>query len=67
MLHLSYDGGFKLNCKDKTYDQWDTCLSDGRKYFVLEADFAAHLRMADASSQSLSNRVSLKFAACIVS
>jgi hypothetical protein len=59
MLHLSYDGGFKLNRKDKTYDRWDTCLSDGRKYFVLEADFAAHLTIADSSSKSLSNRVGL--------
>ncbi|QRV89654.1 hypothetical protein RhiJN_17672 [Ceratobasidium sp. AG-Ba] len=33
-FHISYDGSFQLYRKNKVYDKWDICLTDGRKYFV---------------------------------
>lgn len=47
--HLSYDGSFQLVRKNKAYDKWDTCLSEGRKYFVDRTDFSQHLALADAT------------------
>ncbi|QRV73877.1 hypothetical protein RhiJN_01891 [Ceratobasidium sp. AG-Ba] len=41
--HLSYDGSFQLYRKNKTYDKWDICLSNGRKYFVQEDGFKKYL------------------------
>ncbi|KAG8725098.1 hypothetical protein FRC09_008776 [Ceratobasidium sp. 395] len=32
--HISFDGSFYLYCKKKAFNAWDTCLSDGRKYFA---------------------------------
>ncbi|KAG9092599.1 hypothetical protein FS749_015599 [Ceratobasidium sp. UAMH 11750] len=37
--HVSIDGSFQLYRKNKSYDAWDICLSDGRKYFLESAVF----------------------------
>lgn len=57
MLQLNYDGSFQMNRKNKPYDQWDTCLSSSRQYFVKSEDFQAHLSANDPSSISQSTKV----------
>ncbi|KAG8705264.1 hypothetical protein FRC11_009183, partial [Ceratobasidium sp. 423] len=40
---LSYDGSFQLIRKNKAFDQFDTCLSDGLLYWVQQAYYRDHL------------------------
>lgn len=49
-LNLAYDGNFKSNRKDKPVDPWDTCLSDGRKYFVSQEQFNAFINKVVSSA-----------------
>jgi hypothetical protein len=58
MLHTSFDGSFQLFRKDKIYDRWDTCLTDGCKYFIESKEF----NLEAAPSQG-STRIS-SFAIC---
>ncbi|KAG8795084.1 hypothetical protein FRC12_018127 [Ceratobasidium sp. 428] len=37
--HISFDGSFQAYRKDKPADEWDTCLTDGRQYFLDIASF----------------------------
>ncbi|KAG9097442.1 hypothetical protein FS749_006276 [Ceratobasidium sp. UAMH 11750] len=55
MFHISYDGSFQLYCKSKSYDKWDLCLSDGRKYF---ADSEAYTRFLSTINASQSKETS---------
>ncbi|KAF8594266.1 hypothetical protein BDV93DRAFT_459337 [Ceratobasidium sp. AG-I] len=57
VLHLAYDGNFHLVRKDKEFDKWDICLSDGRKYFVDVQSFKEHLQLNDNQTGSQSNKV----------
>lgn len=57
VLHLAYDGNFHLVCKDKEFDKWDICLSDGRKYFVDVKGFKEHLTVNDDMASNQSNKV----------
>ncbi|KAF8598255.1 hypothetical protein BDV93DRAFT_534391 [Ceratobasidium sp. AG-I] len=41
--HISYDGNFQLVRKNKAFDDWDICLSEGKKYFGDRDAFQAHL------------------------
>lgn len=59
VFNISYDGSFQLFRKSKAYNQWDVCLSEGRKYFVHREEFAKHLARADKARNSLSTRVGL--------
>lgn len=43
MQHVSYDGNFQLVRKNKAYDSWDICLTEGRMYFGDRDRFTAHL------------------------
>ena len=43
--------------KNKEYDRYDTCLSEGRKYFVVREEFKEHLEEADTHEPALSNKV----------
>lgn len=51
---LSYDGSFQLVRKNKAFDQYDTCLSDGMKYWVDCQGYKDYLtaRQDDAYKQS---------------
>ncbi|KDN33781.1 hypothetical protein RSAG8_13130, partial [Rhizoctonia solani AG-8 WAC10335] len=40
---ISYDGSFQLTRKNKAFDQYDTCTSDGLLYWVQQESYAAHL------------------------
>lgn len=57
-MHLAYDGNFHLVRKDKEFDKWDVCLSDGRKYFVSQDSFKRHLQQPETEGTERSNRVS---------
>ncbi|KAG8768494.1 hypothetical protein FRC12_005517 [Ceratobasidium sp. 428] len=39
--HISFDGLFQAYRKDKPLDNWDTCLTDGRQYFLNVSSFKA--------------------------
>lgn len=64
VFHISYDGSFQLFRKNKAFDQWDICLSEGRKYFVNREDFAKHLARADNQQNRLSTRVRISPYTC---
>jgi hypothetical protein len=50
-LHTSFDGSFQLFRKDKSYDRWDICLTDGRKYFVDSKEFNIDLVPSQGSTR----------------
>ncbi|KAF8593035.1 hypothetical protein BDV93DRAFT_422934, partial [Ceratobasidium sp. AG-I] len=54
--HMSYDGSFQMVRKNKAFDQWDICLSEGRKYFAPIEQFQAHLERADTKLDKFSHR-----------
>lgn len=57
---MTYDGSFQMNRKNKAFDKWDMCLSEGRKYIVFRKEFESHLAHADKDGDKLSNRVRVK-------
>ncbi|KAG8728969.1 hypothetical protein FRC12_021361, partial [Ceratobasidium sp. 428] len=42
-MHLSYNACFQLYCKDKAFDAWDQCLTDGRMLFAESGQYAEFL------------------------
>ncbi|KAG8725949.1 hypothetical protein FRC10_007607, partial [Ceratobasidium sp. 414] len=54
--HVSFDGSFQLCRKNKVYDAWDTCLSNGRMYFVESSGYEKFLGRVKALGQKLSTR-----------
>ncbi|KAF8593513.1 hypothetical protein BDV93DRAFT_461014 [Ceratobasidium sp. AG-I] len=50
MYQLSYDGNFHLVRKNKSFDEHDTCVSDGMQYFVDQDRYKDHLtRIQDSA------------------
>ncbi|KAF8593702.1 hypothetical protein BDV93DRAFT_460460, partial [Ceratobasidium sp. AG-I] len=47
---LSYDGNFHLVRKNKSYDEHDTCISDGSKYFVHQEEYKTYLDLMKDSA-----------------
>ncbi|KAF8596700.1 hypothetical protein BDV93DRAFT_454432, partial [Ceratobasidium sp. AG-I] len=41
--HMSYNGSFQMVRKNKAFDKWDVCLSEGHKYFAPIPLFQSHL------------------------
>ncbi|KAG8794906.1 hypothetical protein FRC12_020323 [Ceratobasidium sp. 428] len=41
--HLSYDGSFQLNQRQRAQDDFDTCLTDGSMFFVANKEYENYL------------------------
>ncbi|KAG8713882.1 hypothetical protein FRC09_018212 [Ceratobasidium sp. 395] len=55
-MHMSYDGSFQLYRKDKAYDSWDQCLTDGRMYFAQSAQYNEFLSNVNTDGTNATSR-----------
>ncbi|QRV99059.1 hypothetical protein RhiJN_27078 [Ceratobasidium sp. AG-Ba] len=55
-FHIAYDGSFQLYRKNKAYNDWDLCLSDGRKYFVEENAYQRFLSSSRGKDYAMNAR-----------
>ncbi|KAF8595268.1 hypothetical protein BDV93DRAFT_564544 [Ceratobasidium sp. AG-I] len=56
MYQLSYDGNFHLVRKNKSFDEHDTCASNGMQYFVDQARYKDYLKQIKDSAYAQNSK-----------